>query len=168
MKIDQSSDIKELLSKLLVTKNKLSLIKAYYNNISDELVNDLDTLYNNLMDDIDWMDNQLSDMESKMTSLSTAVNNFVALTSPEDKIVGHAKYLEMLALYNKYISLFHTRMTELEENYEKSFLKSGINEINSSWKFHYSDDRTDASNIEHSFSSINFTKDSDILEISFL
>ena len=33
-------------------------------------------------------------------------------------------------------------------------------------KFHYSDDRTDASNIEHSFSSINFTKDSDILEIS--
>ena len=110
MKIDQSSDIKELLSKLLVTKNKLSLIKAYYNNISDELVNDLDTLYNNLMDDIDWMDNQLSDMESKMTSLSTAVNNFVALTSPEDKIVGHAKYLEMLALYNKYISLFHTRM----------------------------------------------------------
>ena len=166
MKIDQSSDIKELLSKLLVTKNKLSLIKAYYNNISDELVNDLDTLYNNLMDDIDWMDNQLSDMESKMTSLSTVVNNFVALTSPEDKIVGHAKYLEMLALYNKYISLFHTRMTELEDTYEKSFLKSGINEINSSWKFHYSDDRTDASNIEHSFSSINFTKDSDILEIS--
>ena len=166
MKIDQSSDIKELLSKLLVTKNKLSLIKAYYNNISDELVNDLDTLYNNLMDDIDWMDNQLSDMESKMTSLSTAVNNFVALTSPEDKIAGHAKYLEMLALYNKYISLFHTRMTELEDTYEKSFLKSGINEINSSWKFHYSDDRTDASNIEHSFSSINFTKDSDILEIS--
>ena len=140
--ISQSSDIKELFSKLLVTKNKLKLIKSYYSNLSDSLVTDLDKLYNDLTDGIDWMGNQLGDVESRQSELAQEVNVFTALTSPEIEIVGHAKYKEMLALYNKYIADFYSRMTDLESTYEESFFKTEINKINSSWKiflFHRKD-----------------------------
>ncbi len=164
--ISQSSDIKELFSKLLVTKNKLKLIKSYYSNLSDSLVTDLDKLYNDLLDEISWIGNQLSDIESRQSELATSVNAFTALTSPESEIVGHAKYKEMLDLYNKYIADFYSRMTNLEKTYEESFFKSEMNKLNSSWKFHYSDDRTDASNVVHSFSSMNITNKSDVIEIT--
>lgn len=164
-KITQSSDIKELFSKLIVTKNKLNLIKTYYSDLGDSLTTDLNDLATKLSDEVTWMENQLKEMEALQSEAITASNQFTSLTG-QDTIVNHAKYLEMLALYNKYISAFYKRMTELESVYEESFLKSEINSINSSWKFHYSEDRTDGSNITHSFASINFTNTSDIIEIS--
>lgn len=166
MQITQSSDIKELFSKLLVTKNKLNLIKTYYSDLSKSLVDNLDDLYTDLMNEIDWIENQLQDMTSKQTVLASAVNTFTALTSQDESIVNHKKYKEMLDLYNKYINNFYNRMTSLESTYEASFLKNEVNEINSSWKMHYSENRTDAVNVEHEFSSLNFTKDSDIIEFS--
>ena len=165
MDITQSSDIKELLSKLLVTKNKLALIRSYYQNLNDNLSGDLKKLLTDLTNELTWMDSQVGVIQAAHTNMETAVNGFTAKASGAD-IVNHAKYIEMLQLYNKYISEFYDRMTALESTYENSFINSDFSKINLSWKFHYGDDISDASSMIHDFSSVNLTKDSDIIEVS--
>ena len=165
-KITQSSDVKDLFSDLLVTSTGLKKINTYYTNLSDNLISDLNALYNDLASDVEWMENKLKELNVAKSKVDTTANNFTANTKSEADIIRHAKYKELLALYNKYITAFYARMTDLESTYEKSFLKTEVEKMNSSWKFHYNDNVSDAIPVKHTYASMNITQSSDLIEIT--
>ena len=48
-----SPALNKLFLELLVSKNKLSLLRSYYVGIKDDIVSKLEALYNDLISDID-------------------------------------------------------------------------------------------------------------------
>jgi hypothetical protein len=164
--IDQSSDITKFFTEIIVTKDKVTKIREYYTRIKNNIVDHYDELKIHLENDIYWIQNQISYINELYAAVLNITNDFVAKTSPPSLILQHDKYLELMALYNKYIKIFYDRMNELYDIYKENFLKGKINEINDTWKFHYSENRNDAIRIDKKYSGINITPYSQIVEIS--
>jgi hypothetical protein len=164
--IDQSSDITKFFNEIIVTKDKVAKIREYYTRVKNNIIDEYDVLKITLENDIGWIQDQISSINALYSDVLTIINGFVAKTSPPHLIVEHSKYLELMALYNKYIKIFYDRMNELYDIYKENFIQSKINMINDSWKFHYSENRNDALRVQHKYQGININQRSQLLEIS--
>ena len=160
-----SPSLNKLYSELLVSKNRLSILRAYYTGIKDSIVERLTDLYNDLVADVSWVDRKISDLAVDKSDALTIMAKFVSNTE-DSLVVNHDKYLEMMTAYNSRIKDFYTRMTALYSTYERNFNENEITNIATSWKFHYASNYSDAQPVEHSFGPLNFTSESDIFELS--
>lgn len=160
-----SPSLNKLYSELLVSKNRLSILRAYYTGIKDSIVERLTDLYNDLVADVSWVDRKISDLAVDKSDALTIMAKFVSNTE-DSLVVNHDKYLEMMTAYNSRIKDFYTRMTALYSTYEQNFNENEITNIATSWKFHYTTNYSDAQPVEHSFGPLNFTSESDIFELS--
>ena len=75
-----SPALNKLFLELLVSKNKLSLLRSYYVGIKDDIVSKLEALYNDLISDIDWVDRKISDLAVDKSDSLTTMSKFVANT----------------------------------------------------------------------------------------
>ena len=166
-----SSALNKLYFDILVSKNKLPLLQTYYSNIKNEILTDLTDLYNYVLSAQAWVDSQITYLNNTRTTQATATNKFIA-SSSDSLITSHAKYLEMMELYNRYVTEFYSRIHSLEnEGVSNSytvdnFNKNEIGQISSYWKFHYVTRYDDATTVEHKFCALNITSESDLLELS--
>jgi hypothetical protein len=166
VKINRSSDITKLFDEIIVTKDKVSKIVKFYENIEENIKNDFDEILIKLESDKAWMRNLVDAINFRYSELVEKIGDFAGNTTDSESMVGHSKYLEMMALYNTYINAFYDRMNELYELYKQQFITSKMSKINDTWKFHYSENRTDASRIKSIYSSINITRNSEVIELS--
>lgn len=164
--ITQSSDIKSLFGELLVTKESLNRIKSHYTGIKNDIILDLQELYDDIDSKISWVNANLSSINENQTRVNDRTNLFTQYTDNDINVVKHSKHLEMMNLYNSYIKNFYKRLTELEQLYNESFLKDGMANLSSFWKFNYSDTQSDGTNISHIYGSLNINEETDIIEIS--
>lgn len=160
-----SPNLNKLFSELLVSKNRLSILRSYYTGIKDSIVDKLTDLYNDLVADVDWVDRKISDLAVDKSDALTTMSKFVSNTE-DSLIVNHEKYQEMMTAYNSHIKDFYERMTNLYPTYEQNFRENEISKISTEWKFYYSTNYSDAQSVEHSFGPLNFTSESDIFELS--
>lgn len=166
-----SSTLNKLYFDILVSKNKLPLLQTYYSNIKNEILTDLTDLYNYVISAQSWVDARIAYLNNTRTEQATATNNFIA-SSSDNLITSHPKYIEMMKLYNQYVTEFYSRIHSLEnEGVANSytvdnFNKNEIGQISSYWKFHYSTRYDDALPVEHKFCELNITSESDLLELS--
>lgn len=165
------STLNKLYFEILLSKNKLPLLQAYYSNIKNEILTDLTNLHNLVTSAQSWVNAQINYLNTTRTAQATKVNNFVA-SSSDNLIVSHEKYLEMMERYKEYVSSFYTRIHSLENisvsnSYTVSnFTTNEIGQLSSFWKFHYTDNYGNALPIEHKFCALNITSESVILEVS--
>ena len=160
-----SPALNKLFLELLVSKNKLSLLRSYYIGIKDNIVSKLDTLYSNLISDIDWVDRKINDLAVDKSDSLTTMSKFVANTD-YSLIVNHEKYKEMMEKHNSFVNDFYKRMTALYTDYTDDFMNNDMGSITNNWKFHYSTNYSDATPVMHSFGPINITKESEIFELT--
>ena len=160
-----SPALNKLFLELLVSKNKLSLLRSYYVGIKDDIVSKLEALYNDLISDIDWVDRKISDLAVDKSDSLTVMSKFVANTD-YSLIVNHEKYKEMMLKHNSFVNDFYKRMTALYSDYTDDFMNNDMGSITSNWKFHYSTNYGDATPVLHSFGPINITKESEIFELT--
>ena len=111
-----SPALNKLFLELLVSKNKLSLLRSYYVGIKDDIVSKLEALYNDLISDIDWVDRKISDLAVDKSDSLTVMSKFVANTD-YSLIVNHEKYKEMMLKHNSFVNDFYKRMTALYSDY---------------------------------------------------
>jgi hypothetical protein len=166
MIINQSSDITKFFNELIVTKDKVKRLREYYLEIVEGIVRDYTAFKNRLIEDIEWLQNKLDELHALYIDLKNTVESFTDKSATPEEIVDHAKYLEMIALYNIYIEEFYNRMNELYDIYKENFLSSKINDIHNEWKYHYSNNKNDAVRIEHEYASININENSQLVEVS--
>ena len=145
-----SPNINKLFSELLVSKNRLSILRSYYTGIKDSIVDKLTELYNNLEADVSWVDRKISDLAVDKSDALTTMSKFVSNTE-DSLIVNHEKYQEMITAYNSHIKNFYSRMTNLYSTYEQNFNRNEIIDISTSWKFYYTTNYSDAQPVEHTF-----------------
>ena len=123
-----SPSLNKLYSELLVSKNRLSILRAYYTGIKDSIVERLTDLYNDLVADVSWVDRKISDLAVDKSDALTIMAKFVSNTE-DSLVVNHDKYLEMMTAYNSRIKDFYTRMTALYSTYERNFNENEITNI---------------------------------------
>lgn len=150
---------------LLVSRNKMNLLRNYYLSIKNDIIAKLEQLYDQLMSDISMVKNKETAIGIDKSDSLTEVSKFIANTE-DALIVNHEKYKELIETYNKYISEFYNRMTELRPSYEEDFDKHEVGRIVSEWKFHYTDEYGNALPVEHKFGPCNITCESEIFELS--
>lgn len=166
-----TNEINKLYFDLLVSKNKLPILQTYYSNIKNKILTDLTDLFNDVRSMHAWVDSQINYLNNSRTEQATATNDFIA-SSSDNLIVSHPKYQEMMDRYSDYVTKFYSRIHSLEnEGISNSytvnnFINNEIGQVSSYWKFHYSDQYSNASPVEHKFCAINITSESDILELS--
>ena len=98
------STLNKLYFEILLSKNKLPLLQAYYSNIKNEILTDLTNLHNLVTSAQSWVNAQINYLNTTRTAQATKVNNFVA-SSSDNLIVSHEKYLEMMERYKKFADM---------------------------------------------------------------